>query len=561
MVAGLVPFGRTILAQDGRTHFCEAPVSSTDLTRPASVFDALGFQKTIDALLEEIRDLYRVDTIPWVIGYSGGKDSTATLQLVWLAVAGLPAEERTKPIHVISTDTLVENPIVAAWVAKSLDTMRDAAKRAGMPLEPNRLTPEVHDTFWVNLIGKGYPAPRPKFRWCTERLKIKPSNAFISNVVRKNGECILVLGTRKAESQARARSMARLEKQRIRDRLSPNGNLPNSLVYSPIEDWSNDDVWMFLMQVKNPWGYNNKDLLTMYQGASADGECPLVVDASTPSCGDSRFGCWVCTLVEKDKSMQAMIQNDEEKEWMLPLLELRNELDLLDDKHLRDFRRITGLVQIDTRNKRIIHGPYKQDARAQWLRKLLEAQTWVRRNGPPHVREIELITQAELQEIRRLWVIEKHEVEDTLPQIYQETVGEPYPGAPLDDNPVFRADEMQLLRDACEEVCQGDETGFALARELLDVERRFRSMARRAGLFDAIEKSLRKHVFRNEEDATQFEHDKHDRIEPVKKQLEDLQKVQKDGVAEKPAAVQLSLLDRPEKPARASKRRNQAQQR
>ena len=66
----------------------------------------------------------------------------------------------------------------------------------------------------------------------------------------------------------------------------------------------------------------------MYQGASPDGECPLVVDASTPSCGDSRFGCWVCTLVDKDKSMSAMIQNDEEKEWMLPLLELRNDLDL-----------------------------------------------------------------------------------------------------------------------------------------------------------------------------------------------------------------------------------------
>jgi DNA sulfur modification protein DndC len=489
-------------------------MTTTEPGRSTSVFDALGFQRTIDALLEEIRDLYRADSIPWVVGYSGGKDSTATLQLVWRAIAELPAEERTKTVHVISTDTLVENPIVAAWVSKSLDTMREAAKRDGMPIEPNRLTPQVHDTFWVNLIGKGYPAPRPKFRWCTERLKIKPSNAFISNVVRKNGECILVLGTRKAESQARARSMARLEKQRVRERLSPNGNLPNSLVYSPIEQWSNDDVWMYLMQVKNPWGYNNKDLLTMYQGASADGECPLVVDASTPSCGDSRFGCWVCTLVEQDKSMQAMIQNDEEKEWMLPLLELRNALDLLDDKHLRDFRRITGLVQIEPRNKQIIHGPYKQAAREDWLRKLLEAQTWVRKNGPARVRDIELITQAELQEIRRIWVIEKHEVEDTLPGIYEEIVGEPYPGAPLDDNPVFRADEMQLLRQACEEVCEGDETAFALARELLDVERRFRSMARRAGLFDAIEGALRKHVFKNQEDATQFEHDKLDRLAP-----------------------------------------------
>lgn len=270
-------------------------MSRTEPTRPVSAFDALGFKPTVEALLSEIRELYLADSTPWVVGYSGGKDSTATLQLVWLAIAGIAPAERTKTVHVISTDTLVENPIVAAWVARSLETMSTAAKQADMPIVPHRLTPTVADTFWVNLIGKGYPAPRPKFRWCTERLKIKPSNAFISNVVRENGEVILVLGTRKAESQARAKSMERLEKRRVRDRLSPNGSLPNSLVYSPVESWSNDDIWMYVMQVKNPWGFNNKDLLTMYQGASPDGECPLVVDTTTPSCGDSRFGCWVCT--------------------------------------------------------------------------------------------------------------------------------------------------------------------------------------------------------------------------------------------------------------------------
>ncbi|MBI2388619.1 MAG: DNA phosphorothioation system sulfurtransferase DndC [Deltaproteobacteria bacterium] len=477
-----------------------------------SSFDDRGLRDTLAELQEEVRALYLGDAVPWVLGYSGGKDSTATLQLVWTAIAELPPAQRTKPIHVISTDTLVENPIVAAWVSRSLETMRTAAESAGIPIVPHRLTPAVEDTFWVNLIGRGYPSPRPKFRWCTERLKIKPSNTFISQVVRESGECILVLGIRKTESQARARSMERAEKNRVRDRLSPNASLPNSLIYSPIESWTNDDVWMFLMQVGNPWGYPNKDLLTMYQGASADGECPLVVDNTTPSCGDSRFGCWVCTLVERDKSMHAMIQNDEEKEWMLPLLELRNALDE-DDRDKRDFRRMNGLVQLF--HRRPIPGPYTQAAREDWLRRLLETQRWVRENGPEHVRDIELVSIAELQEIRRMWVVEKHEIEDNLPRIYVAAMGEDYPGASLDDNPLFGAEEMALLRQACD----GDTLRFELARELLHVEHRHRSMARRAGLYGDLEAAIRRHFYTSEEDATARALSKHDALERIEKAL------------------------------------------
>ena len=238
---------------------------------PESAFAAAGFKKAIAALLGEIAELYLVDDIPWVIGYSGGKDSTAVLQLVWRALEQVPVEQRTKPIYVISTDTLVENPIVALWVSNSLEKMGAEAAQQKLPLTAHRLTPAPENTFWVNLIGRGYPAPRPKFRWCTERLKINPSTQFISSTVQKHGEAILVLGTRKAESAVRARTMERFEEKRVRDRLSPNGNLPNSFVYTPIEDWTNDDVWMFLMQTPNPWGHNNKNLLTMYQGATAGG--------------------------------------------------------------------------------------------------------------------------------------------------------------------------------------------------------------------------------------------------------------------------------------------------
>jgi DNA sulfur modification protein DndC len=231
-------------------------------------FEGRAFADVVGAVTEEAKRLYLDDEVPWVVGYSGGKDSTATLQLVWHALSELDPAERHKSVHVISTDTLVENPVVAAWVNRSLEVLGEQATAQGLPITPHRLTPTVEDSFWVNLIGKGYPAPRPKFRWCTERLKIKPSNAFIQDVVKASGEAILVLGIRKAESQARARAMERAEGGRMRERLSPNTSLPNSLVYSPLEEWSNDDVWLFLMQKPNPWGYENKDLLTMYQGAS-----------------------------------------------------------------------------------------------------------------------------------------------------------------------------------------------------------------------------------------------------------------------------------------------------
>lgn len=461
----------------------------------SSAFDEHGLRQTVEVLVEEIQELYLSDSTPWVVGYSGGKDSTATLQLVWLAVSRLEPSKRMKPVHVISTDTLVENPVVAAWVTRSLETMRQAAAAKGLPISPHRLTPELADSFWVNLIGRGYPAPRPKFRWCTERLKIKPSNAFITQVVREAGEAILVLGIRKAESSTRAANMKKQEARRVRQRLSPNASLPSSLVYSPIEDWSNDDVWMFLMQTPNPWGYNNKDLLTMYQGASPDGECPLVVDSSTPSCGDSRFGCWVCTLVDQDKSMHAMIQNDEEKEWMLPLLELRNALDVPDDRHLRDFRRMSGLVQIF--HDRPIPGPYKQASREQWLRKVLLAQQWIRTHGPAYVRSIELISLSELHEIRRIWVVEKHEIEDTLPRIYEEVTGTPFSSGPLDDNLALGAEEMKILKAICNE----NDLMYELTRELLDVERRYRTTSKRSGLFEALEDALSRSFYADESDA------------------------------------------------------------
>ena len=470
---------------------------------PHSAFALDGFKLTIESLLEEIRSLYLEDSIPWVVGYSGGKDSTATLQLVWYAVRKLVPEQRTKPIHVISTDTLVENPVVALWVDHSLKAVRGAAREQGLPIQAHRLIPDLEDSYWVNLLGRGYPAPRPKFRWCTSRLKINPSNQFIRDVVRQSGEAILVLGTRKAENAVRRANMKKYEAVSTRESLSAHGQLDGSWVYSPIASWSNDDVWLYLNQVSNPWGFTNKNLLGMYQGATADGECPLVIDTSTPSCGDSRFGCFVCTLVDQDRSMQAMVQNDTEKEWMLPLMEFRNRwLDVKEDRKHRDFRRMDGSLLVF--NDRLVHGPYKQAYREEMLGAILEAQAAARELGPDEVKDLELIRLEELEEIRRIWVMEKHEIEDRLPEIYQNVTGESYPGRTLPSLPGFGEEGLAELKRLCEESSDEDEVQYQVLRELLHLEQSYRTMARRSGLFEAIEKALDRSAFQNEAEAEEY---------------------------------------------------------
>lgn len=457
--------------------------------------------------METVRNLYLADDIPWVIGYSGGKDSTATLQLVWLAIKDLPMNQRKKTIHIINTDTMVESPVVAKWAQDSLIRMKHTADEENLPFIPHRLTPEYDNTFWVNLIGRGYPFPRKKFRWCTDRLKIQPVNKFVKEQIAEHGEIIMVLGTRKAESSARARSMAYYEKKRVRELLSPNPTLINELVFSPLAEWTNDDVWIFLMQYKNPWGYSNQELLTLYRGATADNECPLMVEKDLPSCGKSRFGCWVCTMVEKDKSMEAMIANDDEKAWMTPLLEFRNEFgDEESDRDRRSFRKMGGFLQGSY--GQLHHGPYKKEWREKWLKKLLEMQLQINTEGPEEFENLELITLQELQAIRRIWVFNKHEFDDALPRIYQEVTGKEFVDPEWVGSEAFRKEEWDILREVCHDLYPNEELAFEMMYSLIDVENRATSLNQRKGILNDLEACIIHTFYRDEDDATNYYQDR-----------------------------------------------------
>ena len=335
-------------------------------------------------------------------------------------------------------------------------------------------------------------------------MKIDPSNRFIKSILDAESEAILVLGTRKAESVARKSVMESYEKKRYRAHLSPNGSFPNSYVFTPIENWENDHVWQYLLQYPNPWGYSNKDLLSMYRGASADGECPLVIDTSTPSCGNSRFGCWVCTLVTEDKSMTAMIQNDEEKAWMLPMLEFRNEIagNRETDRNRRDFRRRDGHLTLF--HGELVHGPYKKETRVQFLRRLLEVEQIIHKIGPPEIRNVSLITIEELEMIRQIWLDDFHEFEDELPGIYESVTGCPYTDNHISKNKYFGAKEAELLKIVCVDLYSKEKLLPELARSLLDIEAKTVAVSNKRNVVLNFEQAIRRSFYQDEEEATRI---------------------------------------------------------
>ena len=456
----------------------------------------------VSAAKQAIVREYRSSSSPWVIGYSGGKDSTCVLQLVWDAIIELPVEKRHKKIYVVSSDTLVETPSVVNRIDQTLQLIHEASEKNDMPVEVKKVTPKVEETFWVNLIGKGYPAPYNNFRWCTDRMKIQPTTSFITDTISKNGEIMLLLGARKSESSTRGQVMSNRNEQRTY--VSRHNEIPNAMVFTPIEDWDTDDVWTYIISSSPPWGGDNKELVTMYRNAQS-GECPLVIDKSTPSCGGGRFGCWTCTVVQRDRSMEAMIDNGED--WMQPMLDFRDWLVTTQEPEnkykIREHRRRTGRVQFsepdpDTGEKKIIWGPYTFAFRKQILEKLLEAEDEVRENGPDP--DVLLIQPHELHQIRQLWIHEEGDWEDSLPQIYNQVRGEDLEWI-KDDLSGLGGEEKSILNG----VCQEHDLPPGMLIELIDLEKKLQGLARRSKVYDGIDSILSKDWTTREDALAQTE--------------------------------------------------------
>jgi len=432
---------------------------------------------------EHIKKVYLTYNRPFVIGFSGGKDSSATLQIIWESVNELPMEKLTNDIFVITVDTLVETPYIVSYIDSTVEGINEAAKKAKIPIYAHKLTPKIENSFWVNLIGKGYPAPSQRFRWCTERLKIEPANRFIQDRVNKYGEVTMVLGARRAESSSRGQVMEKKKRDVLGLSLHPT--LPAAYVFTPIEDLTDDEVWEYLLKNPGtPWGNSNRDLSAMYLNASG-GECPLVLSTSTPSCGNSRFGCWTCTLVEKDTSMENLIDSGEE--WMQPLVELRDLLSETQDPEAkskyRSYKRRNGRASLVRDGSRLSYGPYKFEWRKEFLRGLLRAQKKIQKDGPD--KNYQLISMEELKIIRKTWNNEEYDWEDSVLKIYLEEIGEGFP-VDFEDGVFFDLEDLRLLKD----ICKRENVQLGMVARLIDEERKMQGMSRRAGIINSIDKIL-----------------------------------------------------------------------
>lgn len=448
--------------------------------------------RTVGEIYDEIRQVYKSDDRPWVIGYSGGKDSTTALQLIWYALAGLPKEDLSKPVYVISSDTLVETPVVIDVIDSTLASVERNAKGYGLPFTTAKVKPKIQDTFWVNLIGRGYPAPSTTFRWCTDRLKITPADTFILEKVSEYGEVVLVLGVRKGESNTRDQVISL---HKIKNTLlSRHSKFAQTYVYTPVVDFTVDDIWMYLLSVDSPWGGDNQELAELYRASNA-GECPLVIDDTTPSCGSSRFGCWTCTVIGKDKTMESLVGTGEI--WLKPLLTYRNllaETQVIENKHIyRDFKRRTGQVTLKTDKTNISRGPYRLEFREELLERLLRTQCEVRELSGDN--SITLIYPEELHEIRRLWRLEMGDWIDRVPRIYRKVMGHDLPWV-KDDGAVFDYQDYEVL----ERICLKHDLPTQLVVRLIDAERRTQGMARRASIFNNLSRVLHEE-WRSEEEV------------------------------------------------------------
>ena len=400
-----------------------------------------GEFQVFEDIIQEMALVYRHDKRPWLIGYSGGKDSTLLCCLVREMLQRLTPYQRHKTVYIVSSDTMVENPIVKNYMHRMSAMINQVGNE--LKVKADIIYPEIADTFWSKVIGLGYPTPEaPGFRWCTERLKIHPMNKYTLDTIKTNGQVVLLLGVRKAESTYRANNIRSREIEgKI---LVPHTDIEGAHVYNPLTEIPNELVWKFLLKDDSctPWGSDNKYLFSLYQGENLGEEQSVIGEIDKdkiPVTGHSRFGCWICTMVKEDKSLKAFIDRGEM--WLEPLRDFRNWLlELRSTPSARENKRRNGQMYKKADGEYGL-GPFTMESRVEILRRLLQLEVTY---------NFDLISLEELKFIDKTWDDEGDLSRRTLVDLYYEIKGK---HLPWDDYkvPVFSEEVIDEIKKQCQE--------------------------------------------------------------------------------------------------------------
>lgn len=401
-------------------------------------------------IIEEMKLVYLHDQRPWMIGFSGGKDSTMLCMLVFEMLKTLQPEEITKKIYITSSDTMVENPVVRRYMHRMSEMIGKEGEK--YKVCTNIVKPPSDRTFWTYIIGLGYPTPEPPgFRWCTDRLKIRPINQFTLDTIKENGEVVMLLGVRKAESSYRARGISAREVEG--KLLIRHTDIANAYVYNPLTEIPNNLVWEFLLKNDGitPWGSDNKYLFSLYQGEEMSEEQSVLGEVDKDKIavtGNSRFGCWICTMVKEDKSLLNFIEKGSEE--LIPYRDFRNWLmEQRNNPDMRDRKRRNGAVY-EGKDGELGFGPFTLAGRKKILEEVLKLEEIVGE---------EIITKEELKAIDKMWASEGDLYRRTLVETYYAIKGEKLPWDQY-RVPMFSEEAINIIDETCKE--------FGIERELLN---------------------------------------------------------------------------------------------
>lgn len=424
----------------------------------------MNIEQRIEETKQLLKEQYLADDRPWVVTFSGGKDSSTVLHLTVEVLQELKQENKdTKIVYIVSSDTKVEMPLIDKYFFKKLEEIKQFIIKNQLNMKLAIVSPESKDSYWSLLLGRGYPSPNQSFRWCTDRLKIKPATKFLTTLSTNNKSILMLLGVRSDESQTRAISIEK--RDRNHRGLVKHDNVPNAFVLSPVKDWSNAEVWSFLSTYKAPWG-SHQDMMTLYDKGSGEADCNIALNPESPSCGKTRFGCWVCTVVSKDKSMANMLKNPEDF-WMKPLNDFRNKLEA--------YREIdSGKRQTIRRNGQKGYGPFSMGTRQELLEELLK----IEKNLLVNLDGKYLISDEDIIQIQKEWLHDGDFFETAikLANKYGRNIRH-------ESKKSFSDNEQNHFKVLCEK----NGITIELMDKLIQVEHKYRHQLKRFGIFTDIE--------------------------------------------------------------------------